>query len=194
MTAPNFGTSTQEGFHRARSAYEMSKRGLTRKEIGDLLGVSRSRAGQLVKKGGRLSKINVWWDDELPWALGEKLNKLGITSKQALAEAFESRQLCFTPREDPVTRGGLGKHALTLVCQWMGVDPDQLTDDPISAREFAIAVQSGKSFHDAVLDHLAGGGGAKMAVVMRVLKGVAALNAKEQSRLLEWAKNENTGE
>jgi hypothetical protein len=94
-------------------------------------------------------------DDQLPWILGRRLNDLGITSREALAKALESRQLCFTPREKIKTRGGLGKLGLTLVCQWMGVDPGELVIDPISPREFVLAPQQGKGYREAVLEHLA---------------------------------------
>lgn len=190
MVTPSFGSSTQEAFDRPLLAYRMRecKKSLT--EIGQQLGVSATRAGQLVAKGKRLSTINVWWDNRLPWMIGVQLNEMGISSKQALAVALESKRFYFTPRGKEKTKGGLGKLALTLVCQWIGVDPSKLVIDPIGPREFSAALRAGKNFNDAIVEHLTGNAGVQLKLAVRIIKGVAALDTKDQKALLEWAASE----
>lgn len=177
---------------RCLGAYRMRCQKKTDREIADAFGVSPQRAQQLAARGERLSGMKAWWAPDLPSHLGLTLEHLGYKSKDDVAEGLRDGKLRFTPEQKQKTSVRYIRPAdLQAICAWLEIEPCTVGDTPpISRDAFATAIAKGKSFRDAIDQHIAGKGASQRKLVVRTLQAVADLDAKCLGDILCWAKGQ----
>lgn len=108
------------------SALKMRAAGSTFKEIGDFLGVSKSRASQIYYKAARYEcqgKKHNEWTDGLSLKVANALISAGFSSKEEVVEGLQSGKIGVNPMTGNGYVPGVGHHGISEILLWTGADP-----------------------------------------------------------------------
>ena len=108
------------------SALKMRASGSTFKEIGDFLGVSKSRASQIYYKAARYErqgKKHNEWTYGLSQKVANALISAGFSSKEEVIEGLRSDEIGVNPVTGNGNVPGIRHHGISEILLWAGADP-----------------------------------------------------------------------
>lgn len=104
--------------NRYQDVVDLERRGLTFKEIGDILDISAQRASQIFKKAKTQAELD--WADGLDLRARNLLIRLGFRSKSEVAAVFNANPQFFRLKNQNLGPTGLDRLAI-----WLGQNPPQ---------------------------------------------------------------------
>lgn len=111
------------------SALKMRESGSTFKEIGDHLGVSKSRASQIYYKAARYErqgKKHNEWTYGLNQKVANALISAGFSSKEEVIEGLKSGKIGINPITGNGVIPGIRHHGISEISLWAGTDSSNL--------------------------------------------------------------------